>query len=66
VGILPIFNITDMYPYRSDKARGEENQKEVHWVKQMYVAKNQQMENIIDQRVGKKTLRKTYFEYMVK
>jgi hypothetical protein len=25
-----------------------------------------QMENIIDQRVGKKTRRKTYFEYLVK
>jgi hypothetical protein len=29
VGISPIFNIEDMYPYREDEARGEENQKEV-------------------------------------
>jgi hypothetical protein len=32
----------------------------------MPVAKNLQMENIIDQRVGKKTRRKTYFEYLIK
>jgi hypothetical protein len=32
----------------------------------MSVAKKSQMEKIIDQRVGKKTRRKTYFEYLVK
>jgi hypothetical protein len=32
----------------------------------MSVAENMQMENIIDQRVSKKTQRKTYFEYLVK
>jgi hypothetical protein len=66
VGISPIFNIADLYPYREDEARGKENQKEVQWVKQMYVAENPQMERIIDQRVSKKTRRKTYFEYLVK
>jgi hypothetical protein len=66
VGISPIFNIEDMYPYREDGERGEENQKEVQWVKPMPVAENMDMEKIIDQRVGKKTQRKTYFEYMVK
>jgi hypothetical protein len=25
VGILPIFNVVDLYPYREDEARGEEN-----------------------------------------
>jgi hypothetical protein len=32
----------------------------------MPVAKNSQMENIIDQRISKKTRRKTYLEYLVK
>jgi hypothetical protein len=32
----------------------------------MPVAEKPQMEKIIDQRVGKKTQRKTYFEYLVK
>jgi hypothetical protein len=56
VGISPIFNVADMYPYREDEA---ENQREVQWVKQMHVAENLRMEKIIDQRVGKKTPRKT-------
>jgi hypothetical protein len=32
----------------------------------MHVAEKLQMEKIIDQRIGKKTKRKTYFEYLVK
>jgi hypothetical protein len=32
----------------------------------MHVAENPQMEKIIDQRIGKKTWRKTYFEYFLK
>jgi hypothetical protein len=66
VGISPIFNIVDLYPYRTDEAGGEENQKEVQWVKQMPIAENPQMEKVIDQRVSKKTQRKTYLEYLVK
>ena len=66
VGISPIFNIVDLYPYRVDEARGEENQKEVQWVKQMPVLENPQMEKIIDERVSKNTQRKIYFEYLVK
>jgi hypothetical protein len=30
----------------------------------MPVAENPQMEKIVDQRIGKKTRRKTYFEYL--
>jgi hypothetical protein len=63
VGISPIFNVADLYPYREDEA---ENQREIQWVKQMPVAEKPQMEKIIDQRVGKKTRRKTYLEYLVK
>jgi hypothetical protein len=66
VGISPIFNVEDLYPYREYEARGAETQKEVQWIKQMPIAENPQMENIIDQRVRKKTQRKTYFEYLVK
>jgi hypothetical protein len=66
VGISPIFNIAYLYPYRVDETEKSEDQKEVQWVKQMPVAEKPQMENIIDQRVGKKTRRKTYFEYLVK
>jgi hypothetical protein len=33
VGISPIFNIADLYPYRPDEAGTEEDQKEIQWVK---------------------------------
>jgi hypothetical protein len=66
VGISPIFNVVDLYPYRADEAGGEENQEEIQWVKQMHVAEKPWMEKIIDKRVSKKTRRKTYFEYLVK
>jgi hypothetical protein len=66
VGISPIFNVADMYPYRVDETEQSEDQKKVQWVKQMQVDEKPQMEMIIDQRVGKKTRRKTYFEYLVK
>ena len=46
--------------------RGEENQKEIMLVKQMPVAEKMKMEKIIGQRDGKKTRRKTYFEYLIK
>jgi hypothetical protein len=66
VGISPIFNVLDLYPYRSDDIEGSENQEKIQWEKQMSIEKRPQMEKIIDQRIGKKTRRKTYFEYLVK
>jgi hypothetical protein len=66
VKISPIFNIVDLYPYRAEGARAEEEQKEIQWTKQMPVVVEPQMEIIIDKRVSKKTRRKEYFEYLVK
>jgi hypothetical protein len=66
VGISPIFNIANMYPYRIDESKGEEDQKEIQWVKQMPVDEKPQIGKVIDQRVSKNTQRKTYFEYLVK
>jgi hypothetical protein len=66
VGISPIFNILDLYPYQGDEVGETKDQKEIQWEKQMPVAEKLQMEKIIDQRVGKKTRMKTYFEYLVK
>jgi hypothetical protein len=40
VGISPIFNVVDLYPYRVDETKGSEDQKEVQWVRQMPVAEN--------------------------
>jgi hypothetical protein len=38
----------------------------IQWIKQFLVAKKLQMECILDKRVGKKTRRKEYYEYLVK
>jgi hypothetical protein len=38
----------------------------IQWMKQMPVAAKPQMECILDKKVGKKTRRKEYFEYLVK
>jgi hypothetical protein len=66
VGISPIFNISDLYPYRENDLEGSEDQEKIQWEKQMSIVEKTQMEKIIDQRIGKKNRRKTYFEYLVK
>jgi hypothetical protein len=67
IGISPIFNVSDLYPYKADEAGAEgDDQPEVQWQKQMPVAEKPQMEQILNKRVGKKTRRKEYFEYLVK
>ena len=66
MGISPIFNVSDLYPYRKDDTEGPEDQGKIQWEKQMPVAEKPQMEKIVDQWIGKKTRRKTYFQYLVK
>jgi hypothetical protein len=61
-----IFNISDLYPYKPEEAGMENEQPVVQWTKQMPVTNKPQMECILDKRVGKKTRRKQYFEYLVK
>jgi hypothetical protein len=34
VGISPIFNVSDLYPYRKDDTEGSEDQEEIQWEKQ--------------------------------
>jgi hypothetical protein len=38
VGISPIFNVSDLYPYWKDDAEGSEDQDKIQWEKQMPVA----------------------------
>jgi hypothetical protein len=58
IGISPIFNIADLYPYRDGEVRTGDEQPVIQWTKQMPVAEKTQMECILDKRVGKKTRRK--------
>jgi hypothetical protein len=66
VGISPIFNVSYLYPYRNDDIGGSKDQEKVQWEKQMPITEKPQMEKIVDQRIDKRTKRKTYFEYLVK
>jgi hypothetical protein len=66
VGISPIFNVVDMYPYRRDEAGESNGQKEVQWEEQLPTTEKPHMEKIIEQRDGKKTRKKKYPEYLVK
>jgi hypothetical protein len=66
IGISPTFNISDLYPYKAGEAETGDRLPVIQWMKQFPVAEKPQMECILDKRVGKKTRRKEYFEYLVK
>ena len=66
IGISLIFNVSYLYPYKAEEAGTNDNQSEVQWRKQMPVVEKLQMESILDKRIGKKTRRREYFEYLVK
>ena len=66
IGISPIFNISDLYPYRDAGADTGTEEPMVQWQRQLPVAQKPQMECILGKRIGKKTRRKQYFEYLVK
>jgi hypothetical protein len=66
IGISPIFNISDLYPYKAEEEGTRNEQPVIQWTKQMPVADKPQMECILDKRVSKKTRQKEYFEYLVK
>jgi hypothetical protein len=66
IGISPIFNISDLYPYRPGEAEARIEELVIQWKKKLPVAEKPQMEYILDKRARKKTRRKQYFEYLVK
>jgi hypothetical protein len=66
IGISPIFNVSDLYPYKTGEAEARIEEPVIQWQNQLLVAENPQMECILDKRVGRKTRRKQYFEYLVK
>jgi hypothetical protein len=56
----------DLCPYRADTVDTGTGEPVVQWQKQLPVAQKPEMECILDKRVGRKTRRKQYFEYLVK
>ena len=58
IRISPIFNISDLYPYRAGEASTGDEQPMIQWTKQMPIAEKPQMECILDKRVIKRTRRK--------
>ena len=59
VGISPIFNVSDLYPYQAyepiHSIESEETSPEVSWMEQLPRATSTIPEGILDMKVGKKT-----------
>ena len=70
VGISPIFNVADLYPYVTVDigtfAEGEDPTEDVQWVRQMPVAHPLDVEAILDTKVVKSTGKRDYLDYLVK
>jgi len=73
IGISPIFNVADLFPYVAD-AKGQDTaepprnttDEESSWVKQMPMAPPLGIERILDTQVARRTRRKEYLQYLVK
>ena len=70
VGISPIFNVADLYPYVAGDigtfAEGEDPTEDLQWVGHMHVAQPLEIEAILDTKDVKSTRKKDYQEYLVK
>jgi hypothetical protein len=66
VGISPIFNIADLYPYNRDDTTKLDDQEEIQWEEHMPIVEKPQMEKILKWKVGRKKRRKMYPEHLVK
>ena len=72
IGISPIFNVADLYPYKIDDTGQPEEDgdptalEEVDWIKHMPTERPTEAEAILETKVMKKTKGKEYLEYLVK
>ena len=70
VGISPIFNVADLYPYVAGDtgpfAEGEDPTEDLEWVRQTLVAQPLEVEAIMGTKVVKSTRKKFNLEYLFK
>ena len=70
VGIFPIFNVADLYPYVAGDTgtftQGQDPIEDLQWVRQMPVAQPLDVEAILDTKVVKSTGKRDYLDYLVK
>jgi hypothetical protein len=58
IGISPIFSVADLYPYKMDDIEGIYDQEEIQWKRNIPIVEKPQIENILYQRIAKRTRRK--------
>ena len=63
--ISPMLNIADLYEFHKGK-KGEDEGTVDDWMHHLPVKANEEIEEILATRVGKKTCQKEYLEYLVK
>jgi hypothetical protein len=51
IEIPPIFNVSDLYPYRAEETGTGSEQPMIQWTKQMPVAEKLQIEHILDNQI---------------
>jgi hypothetical protein len=71
MGISPIFNVADLYPYqeavtKTSSTNELDTGRRVEWQKQIPTVPKLEMEKILDTRVLKKTRGHEYYEYLNK
>jgi hypothetical protein len=66
IGISLIFKVADLYPYSMDDTEEINGHEEIQWKQHMPITEKPQIENILDQKIDKRTIRKMYYEYLIK
>jgi len=73
IGISPIFNVADLFPYTANSeddnvVRPEQDTQvgDSSWMRHMPSVQPHEIEKILDTQVAKKTRRKEYLRYLVK
>ena len=70
VGISPIFNVADLYPYvigdTGTFAEGKNPTKDLQWVGKIPVVQPLEVEATLDTKVVNSTRKKDYLDYLVK